>query len=161
MYAKRKQAMNTIETKLNILIDSLRKKEQSLLEIVSITENQGTVLDSELPSDQAQAFVAQMNREKQAHIQSVLQCDSLFETVLKEIGPALDADHTAYKPQVETLQDGIKRVMDLDVKIRVLEEKNNQRVLTQRNAEAVLNKKPGIPKDTKKLIEAYKNNARN
>jgi hypothetical protein len=155
--------MNTIETKLNILIDGLHKKERALLEIVSITENQGTVLESELPGDQAHEFVAQMNREKQTHIQSVIQCDQLFEKILKEIGPALDKEADAYKPQVVVLQESIKKVMDLDVKIRVLEEKNNQLVLTRKGTGAppVIQKKPQIQKDTNRLIDAYKKNARN
>jgi hypothetical protein len=155
--------MNNIETKLNLLIDGLAKKEHSLLEIVNITENQGTVLESELPAEESLAFVSQMNREKQVHIQIVIQCDSMFETVLKEIGSKLDDDPQAYKPQVLAIQDGIKRVMDLDVRVRVLEEKNNQRMISKKTTDALgnLQKKPGIITDTQRIIDAYKNNARN
>jgi hypothetical protein len=155
--------MNTVETKLHILIDGLKVKEQSLLEIVSITENQGTVLTSELPDEQALAFVAEMNKEKQVHISNVLKCDNLFEAMLKEVGPELDANQNAYKPQVQALQEGIKRVMDLDVKIRVMEDENNRQALKRREGDAVspLQKKPAIPKDTSKVIEAYKSNTKN
>jgi hypothetical protein len=156
--------MNNMETKLNLLIDGLRKKEQALLEIVSITENQGTVLESELPAEEAQAFVTQMNREKQVHIQVVIQCDNMFESVLKEIGKKLDKEVDLYKPQVQVIQEHIKKVMDLDVKVRVLEDKNNQRIQSKRIGEAAGNyqKKPGIQaKDTQRIIDAYKNNARN
>jgi hypothetical protein len=161
--------MNAMETKLNILIDGLRKKEQSLLEIVSITENQGTVLESELPEQDAQDFFMQMNRLKQVHIQTVISCDNLFESILNEIGGALDSEPEAYKPQVQTLQEGIKKVMDLDVKIRVLEEKNNRRSINAEKKPArPVNTPPGLPKkqkgiqkDTQRIIEAYKNNARN
>ena len=154
--------MNTIETKLNILIDGLRKKEQSLLEIVNITENQGTVLESELPQEQIQTFVANMNMEKQAHIQDVIKCDNLFEKILNEIGKALDKSPESYVEQVQTIQEGIKKVMDLDVKVRVLEEKNNRFVLSRREAEKLLarQKRPKLARDTSRLIDAYKKNTR-
>jgi hypothetical protein len=163
MYAYSEAAMNTMETKLNILIDGLAKKEQSLLEIVGITENQSTVLDSELPNEQTQDFILHMNREKQVHIQNVIACDDLFENILKEIGPELDKDFEAYKSQVARIQEGIKRVMDLDVKIRVCEENNNKAMNKRAGTVPPLDKKQkksAIPKDTSRVIEAYKNNAR-
>jgi hypothetical protein len=155
--------MNTVETKLNILIDGLKAKEQSLLEIVSITENQTTVLESELETEHAQAFIFQMNQEKQVHIQQVITCDNLFESILKEIGPELDADQSAYMAQVKVLQEYIKSVMDLDVKIRILEEKNNQLMDKRKTGIPAppVKKKPSIPKDANRVIDAYKNNARN
>ena len=118
--------MNDMNLRLNLLLDGLIKKEHSLLEIVSITENQGTVLESGLPPDDARAFIVQMNREKQVFIQEVLRCDSMFETVLKEIGAELDANQDLYVEEVRQLQTYIKRVMDLDVKIRVCEDRNEE-----------------------------------
>jgi hypothetical protein len=163
MYAYLEATMNTTLTKLNILIDGLAKKELSLSEIVSITENQGTVLESELPNEPAQEFIMQMNQEKQVHIQHVIDCDNLFEIILKEIGPTLDADYSLYKPQVKAIQEGIIRVMDLDVKIRVCEENNNKLMDRRKGTASPLEKKAkktAIPKDTSRVIEAYKSNKR-
>ncbi len=117
--------MDWLLTRLNILADGLEKKEHALREIVNITENQSTVLQSDLSETEAHAFIVQMNREKQQFIKQVIQCDNMFESILKEAGPALDAAQESYKPQVAELQTRIRRVMDLDVKIRVYEEKNN------------------------------------
>jgi hypothetical protein len=52
--------------------------------------------------------------------------------------------------------------MDLDVKVRVLEEKNNRFVLTRRESEKLLarQKRPRLARDTSRLIEAYKKNTR-
>jgi hypothetical protein len=161
------QSMNNIETKLNILIDGLHKKEQSLVEIVNITENQGTVLESSLPPGETQAFMAAMNREKQTHINTVLQCDTLFENMLKEIGPTLDAEQNNYKPQVKILQEGIRRVMDLDVKIRVCENRNSELSAKKQElptAPPHTLKPPQqsiVTPDTGRVLKAYARNARN
>ncbi len=126
--------MDWLLTRLNILADGLEKKEQALREIVNITENQNTVLLSELTDVEANAFIVQMNKEKQQFIKQVIQCDNVFESILKEAGPALDAAQDSYKPQVEELQKRIRRVMDLDVKIRVYEEKNNALMKAKQDA---------------------------
>jgi SMC interacting uncharacterized protein involved in chromosome segregation len=156
-----------LRTQLNILADGLNKKEQALREIVNITENQGTVIESGLTADETRAFLTQMNREKQQLIKTVIQCDNMFEAVLKEAGPALDAAPDAYKPQVAELQKRIRRVMDLDVKIRVYEEKNNALQNGKKPFEPTPapGKQPTqtqpLPTDANRVIGAYAKNSRN
>ena len=170
--------MDPVETKLNILIDGMKKKSQALTEIKSITENQGTVLASALKKDEILAFIVQMNREKQVNIQTVIDCDNLFEKILKEIGPELDANQHLYGPQINAIQEMIRVVMDLDVSIRVLEDKNNDKMkrlnglATPRAQRSVIPehikemKKPNVRqaaviKDDNRVIKAYENNSRN
>jgi hypothetical protein len=159
--------MDWLRAQLNILADGLNKKEQALSEIVNITENQGTVIESGLSAEETRAFLTQMNREKQQLIKTVLQCDSMFETVLKEAGPALDAAPDAYKPQVAELQKRIRRVMDLDVRIRVYEEKNNALQKGQNitapppvTGKQQVQAQP-LPTDANRIIGAYAKNSRN
>lgn len=174
--------MDPVEIKLGILMDCIKKKEQALVEILSITENQGTVLQSDLTGDEIRAFMVQMNREKQIYIQTVLQSDTMFENMLKEIGPKLDANPRLYKQRIAELQSMIRRVMDMDVKIRVQEGQNNQQPGTINTDEAVLQKpftpaaeavpqrptkqKPPVMKqaailqDSTRVIKAYKNNTK-
>jgi hypothetical protein len=159
--------MDWLRAQLNILADGLNKKEQALREIVNITENQGTVIESGLSAEETRAFLTQMNREKQQLIKTVLQCDSMFETVLKEAGPALDAAPDASKPQVAELQKRIRRVMDLDVRIRVYEEKNNalQKGLHTDAPPPAAGKQQvqaqPLPTDANRIIGAYAKNSRN
>jgi flagellar biosynthesis/type III secretory pathway chaperone len=164
--------MDWLATQLGLLADGLEKKEQALTEIVNITENQNTVLQSGLSVIEAQAFVTQMNKEKQPLIKQVIQCDSMFETVLKEAGPALDALPDSFKPQVAELQIRIRRVMDLDVKIRVCEEKNKTLMEGKRDLEttaetassaapSAAQKQTPLPPDANRVINAYVKNTRN
>jgi len=132
--------MDEVETKLNILIDCLRKKENALTEIANITLNQENVLENR------ELFHA-MNTEKQTHIKIVLQCDTMFERILKEIGPMLDANPSLYKDPIKVLQEYIRRVMDLDVNIRVHEEQNNMKLQRQKM----------VPKDKPIVINTQTN----
>lgn len=168
--------MDPIEVKLNVLIDGMDKKEEALNEIADITENQSTVLESGLSRDEIMTFIVQMNREKQTQIQTVLCCDSLFEQILKEIGPELDARTESYKPQIAALQTRIKRVMDLDVGIRVCEERNNDKLrridgaaapIAAKQTPLIQQEKPPVSRqaavvqDGNRVIKAYENNSKN
>ena len=123
--------MGTIQTELKLLADTLAKKEAALSHIVDITENQGSVIQGGIPNAEMHALFMELNTEKQKHIESVLLCDQAFESLMAVIGPALDAEPDNYHDEVKTLQTAIRRVMDLDVKIRNAEDANN---LTLRKA---------------------------
>lgn len=157
--------MDEMLTYLNIMLDGLKKKLQALTEISSISENQRTVIESELPLDGVREMIFSMNEEKQAAIQIVKNCDDMFEKMLKDIGHEIEAKQGMYKPQVKTLQEHILRVMDLDVKIRVAEEENNKLLDQRRNAELpqVVGLKPKvtIPTDSAKVLRAYEQGAKN
>ena len=157
--------MDTMLTHLNILLDGMKRKEQALVEVLSITENQRTVIESELPLDEVRNMIFSMNDEKQAAIQIVKDCDNMFENMLKDMGQELEAKQDMYKPQVKKLQDFIRRVMDLDVKIRVGEEENNRLLDARRSAEMPTHglkpKTSSILPDSRKVIQAYEQGSKN
>ena len=151
-----------METHLKIMLDGLKRKANALAEVLNISENQRTVIESELPLDGVREMIFSMNEEKQASIQIVKDCDDMFEKMLKDIGKELEAQQEMYKPQVQLLQEQIRKVMSLDVKIRVTEEENNQ-LLDKRRAEELpqthppgLKPRVGIPADAAKVLNAYK-----
>ena len=158
--------MDSIEVELKVLTECLKKKEQALKQIASITENQGFVLTSGLTHDEVYSFFMQMNAEKQDSIQRVLQCDQVFENVLQKIGPVLDENPNMYVEQVHTLQDLIRAVMDLDVQIRVGEEENSKvltAALTRIQSGEGTDKPEHIGSGeygSNKIINAYKNQSR-
>jgi len=134
--------METIAVELKVLIECLKKKETALQQIVNITENQGFILTSDMPHEERYPIFMQMNDERQALIDLVLQCDQVFESVLQKVGPALDADTSKYSEEVQAMQDTIRRIIDLDVRIR-LEEQNNHQVLVKALPKGVV--PPGLP----------------
>ena len=161
--------MESIDVELKVLIECLRRKEQVLIQIASITENQGFVLGSGAEHDEVYTFFMQMNEEKQVFINNVMQYDQVFENVLKKIGATLDEDPSKYKEQVKTLQDLIRSVMDWDVKIRVLEKGNNDILLealpkVKARVASEKEEKPESIKSgeygSKKAIKAYRTQSR-
>jgi hypothetical protein len=151
-------------TQLSVLLEGLKKKEQALVEIVNITDNQRTVIESGMSLDEVRGFLVEMNKEKQQFIDTVKGCDNMFEAMLKEIGPELDAQQHMYKPQVAELQKYIRRVMDLDVKVRVQEDKNNalmNALAPPPPAQTGLKPKPKLlPTDNARVIKAYEQEKR-
>ncbi|MDR0272809.1 MAG: hypothetical protein LBI27_05790 [Clostridiales bacterium] len=153
-------AETSMTTHLNIMLDGMKKKTAALTEILSISENQRTVIESVLPIDGVREMIFGMNEEKQAAIQVVKDCDNMFEKMLKDIGPELEAQQDMFKPQVKLLQDNIRKVMDLDVKIRVAEEENNKLLDARRATElpptSGIRPKVAMPPDSAKVLNAYK-----
>ncbi|MCL1884197.1 MAG: hypothetical protein FWF81_10680 [Defluviitaleaceae bacterium] len=156
--------MASMKIHLKIMLDGLKKKANALTEILSICENQRTVIESELPLDGVREMVFGMNDEKQAAIHIVKSCDDMFEKMLKDIGHELEAQQDMYKAEVKVLQENIRNVMDLDVKIRVTEEENNKLLDARREAELPktqaaqtgLKPKVTMPTDSTKVLNAYK-----
>jgi hypothetical protein len=153
--------MSDMQTHLKIMLDGLKRKSGALGEILGITENQRTVIESELPLDGVREMILAMNEEKQSFIQIVKDCDNMFEKMLADIGHELEAQQENYKPQVKVLQENIRKVMSLDVKIRVQEEENNQLIDKRRAAEIPslntgLKPKVNMPTNTAKILNAYK-----
>src|SRR5215469_1108550 len=110
--------MDAMIAQLGLIDDGLLKKEKALHEVLNISENQQTVLRSNLDVDMARRMVFDMNEAKQEAIKIVIACDDMFEDMLKVIGEELAQTQHLYKPQVQSMQEKISRVIALDAKIR-------------------------------------------
>ena len=163
--------MNQMTTELGIMLDGLKRKEKALEEILAITENQQTVIKSAVPFDEVRKLVFEMNQGKQEAITIVKDCDNMFESMLKRIGKELEETQSLYADRVKIMQAHIRRIMDLDVKIRATEEENNKLLDVRREEEAPtptsapqsskLKPKVTMPTNSAQVIEAYKQGHRN
>ena len=152
---------------LDTMLDGLIRKEKALSEILAITENQQTVIKSSLPLDESRKMVFEMNQAKQEAIRTVKDCDNMFEAILKRIGKELEQTQHLYADKVRLMQAHIRRIMDMDVKIRATEEENNRLLDARREDDAKetetkpaasrkLGPKVSMPTNTAQIIEAYK-----
>ena len=163
--------MNQMTIELGIMLDGLKKKEKALKEILAITENQQTVIKSAIAFDEVRRLVFEMNQGKQDAITIVKDCDNMFESMLKQIGKELEETQSQYADQVKVMQSHIRRIMDLDVKIRATEEENNKLLDARRDEEAPasnqaagsskLKPKVTMPTNSAQVIEAYKQGHKN
>ena len=162
--------MSQMATELGIMLDGLKRKEKALGEILAITENQQTVIQSAVPFDEARRLVFEMNQGKQDAITIVKDCDNMFESMLKRIGKELEETQHHYADRVKIMQSHIRRIMDLDVKIRATEDENNKLLDARREEEAPaqnqssgskLKPKVTMPTNSAQIIEAYKQGHKN
>ena len=158
-------------SELDIMLAGLKRKEKALAEILAITENQQTVIKSSLPLDETRKMVFEMNQGKQDAISVVKECDNMFEAMLKRIGKELEKTQGLYAEQVGLMQAHIRRIMDMDVKIRATEDENNKLLDARRESEgesqsaagdqvsaknSKLGPKVSMPTNAAQVIEAYK-----
>ena len=108
---------------LNLLADVLFKKKEALQYILNITENQEMVLKQPKSQEITDLF-NEMSAEKQRQIDTVLQSDVVFQDIFARLKNTFDDVAENNKEQVRILQDLIKEVTDIDVAIRVKEERN-------------------------------------
>ena len=162
--------MNQMTTELSIMLDGLKRKEKALGEILAITENQQTVIKSAVPFDEVRKLVFEMNQGKQKAITIVKDCDNMFESMLKRIGKELEETQGLYADRVRIMQVHIRRIMDLDVKIRATEDENNKLLDIRREEESPaqsqtasnkLKPKVTMPTNSAQVIEAYKKGHKN
>ena len=133
---------------LRVLSSILAKKKEALIKIADITETQ---------LQQRSDKTIPMAEEKQWQIDIVLECDSIFQSMFSDIQGELENIPQEFKPDVLELQNAIREVMDLDIKIRTQEEK-----IKQLRANSGIHFKPiDIPKASKEyILNQYKQNSK-
>ncbi len=108
-------------TYLNIMIDTLKKKEALLKELKGITINQAAILEKD--DFDADGFDTTID-EKQRKIDELLKLDEGFMEMYDKVKDSLVNDSKAYAPEIEKAKELIKKQTDLSVEIQAFEEKN-------------------------------------
>lgn len=110
---------------LQIMIDSLKKKKDILIKIVSLNEKQNEILSKEeLNQD---AFENNMH-EKGECIDELEKLDEGFQSVFDRIKEELSSNKQLYFNEIETMKKLIKEVTELGAKVEVQEARNKVKV---------------------------------
>jgi len=117
--------MDQFLLQLRILNEILEKKQQTLTQILNITENQKAALSANPRDADAMRLYSGMMNEKQKLIDSVNESDKVFERGYKEISAVFEAEAPKHPGLVKRMQDGVRRVTALDTRIRVQEARIN------------------------------------
>lgn len=111
------------DTYIAIMLQSLKKKEQVLDEIIRLDDRQkDTLMDPECPFDVFDETV----EEKSACIDQLNQLDSGFEKLYAQVAEELDQNREDYAKEIRDMQQCIRRVTDKSVKIQAQEARNKQ-----------------------------------
>ena len=109
---------------MRMLIDVLQAKARTLTQVLTITENQENMLLSDEMGEEMASLWRGINQEKQTLIREVQQADTTFQNLFALFGDDFEVYAEAHKEELSALQEWVRRVMDLDVKIRVQEKRN-------------------------------------
>lgn len=108
-------------TYLNIMIDTLKKKEVLLEELKSTTLRQTDILEQE--EFDADGFDSTID-EKQSKIDELLKLDEGFMEIYDKVKGNLKTDGKNYVSEIEQVKVYIKKQTDLSVELQAMEEKN-------------------------------------
>jgi len=149
------------ETKLALLQEITDKKHAALTAILGISENQEQLYLSP-PSDQRREFLLEMGKLKQIEIDEVIACDAVFQQIFDEIADVFEEKCKLHADKGRKLQDSVREVLELDVKIRAQEQKSQSQAkeslglgLTAQTKENAIN-----PANTNYILNQYKNNSK-
>ncbi len=113
-----------VKTYINILIDSLQKKEAILDRLIRLTQEQERIISSEAPDlDELENSFS----EKETCITQLNQLDEGFEKVYQHVKEAFEGDREQFKDQILKLQELIRSVTEKGTGLQALELKNRNR----------------------------------
>lgn len=120
---------------VRMMADSLKKKEHILEFLYKKTAEQETILKSDEPDlEQFQQTID----EKGSQITQLDQLDQGFDTLFRLVEKEIQKNRRNYKEDIQEMQEQIRRVSDLSMKIQVLERQNSERLkgfLTRKKGE--------------------------
>lgn len=118
---------NNKQIYIQLLIDSLSKKEKILDELMQITTFQQTIIDSEgFDEDE---FLKTISL-KEVLINNLAELDRGFELVYDRIRAELNENRGEYTTQITKLKELVTEVTDLSVKLQALEKRNRLKLET-------------------------------
>lgn len=109
------------ENYVDIMIQSLKKKEQVLQAIISENIKQREILED--TEGDADAFDATVET-KAKHIDQIDQLDSGFQKLFDRVKAEIDSNKDSYSDKIKEIQKYIRSVTDLSVEIQTQEARN-------------------------------------
>lgn len=140
------------EQYLDILEQSLQRKEEALDEIIAKNEEQKAILNAE--EFDADAFDGN-TEEKGALIDKLNLLDSGFEKVYERVKEELTDNKEMYAEQIKRLQELIRRITEKSVFIQTTEQHNRKLVEAKFRKER---EKIQLGKNSMKVAKQYYNN---
>jgi len=124
--------MEDFAVTLKLLSEILLKKKEALITVLNICENEetvflhGNICDSDI--------LREMALQKQKYIDIVLDADNIFTNVFERIHDEMEEKCVKFPAEFSRVKHLINEVCELDVKIRLREEKNKNRLLGVKTA---------------------------
>ena len=109
------------ETYIDVMLQSLRKKELILDRIIELDELQrAALIDQSIKPDDFDVIV----ERKSNCIDELNLIDEGFQEIFNKISDEIDANRTLYAQEIRQMQDCIRRITDKSVQIQAQEARN-------------------------------------
>ncbi len=138
------------ETYLSIMLQSLRKKEEVLDEIIRLDDLQKETLTD--PLRRAEEFDKTVE-DKSACIEQLEQLDSGFEKLYAQVEEELAANSGAHAEEIRQIQEKIRNITDKSVRIQAQEARNKD--LMMRKFDAVKKQAKDVRLNSKAITGYY------
>lgn len=117
---------------VNMMEDSLRRKQEILEYLYERTERQAALLvDEDMDTDEFKRLID----EKGLRIDELTRIDEGFDRLFRHVEKEIQTNRMQYKEQIQRMQKLISRIVELGVQLQALEQQNT------RHFEIFLNRK--------------------
>lgn len=118
--------MSDSQSYIGVLINTLQKQVQVLKEILEVTQQQRVIAKDK---DFDEVMLEESLNKKEILIAKLNELDDGFTSVYGRVRSEVREKQELYKEELQQMQNLIKECTDLGVEIRVLEERNREKLV--------------------------------
>lgn len=148
--------LEEIYNKINNLNYLLDRKIEILSIILNVTKSQGIVFKEQEGID---GFINMSINEKQSLINELISIDEMFLNIFESFKGALNQNKNIFKEDIRQIQNKIQKIADMDINIRLQEEKNKQ-LVNNNIALSSKNKVKTLKVSKDEMLKKYINNTK-
>lgn len=148
--------LEEIYNKINNLNYLLDRKIEILSIILNVTKSQGIVFKEQEGID---SFINMSINEKQSLINELISIDEMFLNIFESFKGALNRNKNMFKEDIRQIQNKIQKIADIDINIRLQEEKNKQ-LVNNNIALSSKNKVKTLKMSKEEMLKKYINNTK-
>ena len=148
--------LEEIYNKINNLNYLLDRKIEILSIILNVTKSQGIVFKEQ---ERIDSFINMSINEKQSLINELISIDEMFLNIFESFKGALNQNKNMFKEDIRQIQNKIQKIVDIDINIRLQEEKNKQ-LVNNNIALSSKNKVKTLKMSKEEMLKKYINNTK-
>ena len=123
---------------------------------IEILKSQGIVFKEQEGID---SFINMSINEKQSLINELISIDEMFLNIFESFKGALNQNKNMFKEDIRQIQNKIQKIVDIDINIRLQEEKNKQ-LVNNNIALSSKNKVKTLKMSKEEMLKKYINNTK-
>ena len=154
------EKLEEIYNKINNLTYLLDRKIEILSLVLNITTNQKTLFSKK--DNDTKSFLNISIEEKQKLIDELISIDNMFISIFESFNGKLNEYKNIFKEDIENIKKKIEQIIDIDLKIRLEEEKNkNIESSNINNIKNNMEKIKTLKVSKNDMLKKYMNNNKN